>query len=280
MTDQSPDRGERKPGGWQCPTCGRHIPGQIDVCRCGSERKRLEALGYQFESAPPGPTRRVVRPRAQSRGLAGTLIGYQPDTDLPAGWRVTLKALAVMAIVALGAALVRFTHTEPRPVRGNVEILQTLDGFTRTASADTPNAIPAFIASHGRLGVLSAAGMPDDPVRSIRESDLGEGVCTQSVARQVRHEYPGYYEQWPDDRLERMFLDKYPQYTSRVCVLSVRFDAPATDIVKYELKPLAVFVHSVRSWLVTLVLTAAFALVCVNLYYRVIIGYLVTPLEA
>jgi hypothetical protein len=250
------------------------------VCRCGSERKRLEALGYEFESTPPVAARSAAHPHTQRQGLAGTVIGYQLDTDLPAGWRVALKAFGAIAIVAVGVALVLFTHTEPLPVRDNVEILDTLDGFTRKASAGAPNAIPAFIASRGRLGVLAAAGMPDDAVRNIRETDLAEGVCTQSVARQVRHEYPGYYEQWPDDKLERMFLEKYPEYTDRVCVLSVRFDAPATDIIKYELKPLSVLVHSVRSWLATLLLTAAFALVCLNVYYRVVVGYLVTPIEA
>jgi hypothetical protein len=250
------------------------------VCRCGSERKRLEAIGYEFEGTPSAAARPAAHPHTQRQGLAATVIGYQLDTDLPEGWRVALKALGAVAIVAFAVALVRFTHTEPLPVRGNVEILETLDRFTRKASADAPNAIPAFIASSGRLGVLAAAGMPDDAVRSIRETDLGEGVCTQSVARQVRHEYPGYYEQWPDDKLEQMFLEKYPQYTDRVCVLSVRFDAPATDIIKYELKPASVLMHSVRSWLVTLLLTASFALICLNVYYRVIIGYLVMPLEA
>jgi hypothetical protein len=54
---------------------------------------------------------------------------------------------------------------------------------------------------------------------------------------QVRHEYPGFYDNWPNDKLERMVLEKYPEFADRVCVLSVRFDAPASDVIKYQLKP-------------------------------------------
>jgi hypothetical protein len=248
------------------------------VCRCGSERKRLEALGYEFNAALPAAARPVAQPQPRHHGLAGTLLGYQLDTDLATGWRVTLKAILAIAVVAVAATLVRFTHTEPLPVRDNIEVLNTLDGFTRKAGIDADNTVPAFISSTGRLGVLASSGTAEDPVRSIQESDLREGFCTQNVARQVRHEYPGYYEQWPDDKLERMFLGKYPEYVDRVCVLSVRFDAPAADIIKYELKPLSLLAHSFR-WLRTLLLTAAFAVVCLNLYYRLIVGYLVGALE-
>ena len=231
------ETGERRPSAWQCPTCGRHIPRHVEACRCGSERKRLEALGYTFASAPPQPARSVARSRARNTGLAGTLIGYRLDSDLGAGWRALLKALFAVAVVAVGAALVRYTHTEPPPIRDNVQILTTLDGFTRSAGPDSANTIPMFISSVGRLGVLTAAGTPTDPVRGIPESELRLGFCSQSVARQVRHEYPGYYESWPDDKLERTVLQKYPEYADRVCVLSVRFDASASEIIKYDLKP-------------------------------------------
>jgi hypothetical protein len=243
------------------------------MCRCGSERKRLEALGYQIVTTPatssePAPR---PRPRGEHHGLASALVGYQFDTDLAAGWRVTLKAFFAIAVIAVAVTLFRFTHTEPPATRENVEILNTLDGFTRTAGPQAGNTIPLFVASAGRLGVLGASGTPDDAVRFLRESDLQQGFCSLSVAKQVRYEYPGYYDQWPDDKLERVVLQKYPEYVDRVCTLSVRLDASASEIIKYEVKPRSLMGHAAL-WSRTLLITTLFAAACLNVYYRLIVG--------
>ena len=272
-------RPESRPSAWQCPTCGRHIPRHVEVCRCGSERKRLEGLGYTFETEPAVPPQRAPKARVQDPGLAGMLVGYQFNTDLSAGWQMAHKVLFAIAVVAVGAALIHFTHTDPLPIRDNIQILNTLDGFTRNASADAANTIPMFLTSTGKLGVLSAAGTPSDPVRGIQESDLQEGFCSQSVVRQVRHEYPGFYDNWPNDKLERMVLEKHPEYSDRVCILSVRFDATASDVIKYELKPRSLLGHAFL-WLRTLLLTTAFAAACLNVYYRLIIGRMLPLLDA
>jgi hypothetical protein len=212
-------------------------------------------------------------------GLAGTLVGYQIDTDLSPALRRTLKALFAIAVLAVGAALVHYTHTDPLPVRDNVQILSTLDSFTRNAAPDSGNTIPAFVASAGQLGVLSASGTASDPVRAVAESQLAEGFCTRSIVQQVRHDYPGYYENVPDDKLERMVLEKHPEYTDRVCALSVRFDVAAGDIIKYEMKPRSLLGYAFL-WLRTLIFIAVFAGVCLNVYYRLIIERLVPPLDA
>jgi hypothetical protein len=244
------------------------------VCRCGSERRRLEALGYKFDSEAPAsaaPAARVRQVPSQDYGLAGTLFGYQLDTDLSAPLRIVLKVVFGTAVIALIAALVRYTHGEPLPTRENIQVLSTLDGFTRNATPESGNTIPTFITSAGRLGVLTAAGTPDDMVRSIQEADLRQGFCSQSVVNQVRHEYPGFYDDWPNDKLERMVLQKYPEFADRVCVLSVRFDAPASDVIKYELKPRTIVGHALL-WSRTLLLAAVFAALCLNVYYRFIVG--------
>jgi hypothetical protein len=215
----------------------------------------------------------------EHHGLATTLVGYQVDTDLATGWRFVLKALFTVAVVAVAAALVRFTHAEPLPVRDNIQILNTLDGFTRTAGPGSSNTIPLFIASTGRLGVLGTAGTPEDPVRTLQESDLRQGFCSQSIAKQVRYEFPGYYEQWPDDKLERVVLQKYPEYAERLCLLSHRLDASADQVIKYELKPRTLLGHATL-WSRTALLTILFAAVCLNLYYRLIVSRLLEPADA
>jgi hypothetical protein len=275
--DRAP--GESRPAAWQCPTCRRHIPRQIEVCRCGNERRRLEALGYGFERMHRDPGSPASKRRPRSLGLAASLVGYQLDTDVGARTRLALKTLLGISVAAVAVALVLFTHTDPLPIRDNIQILTALESFTRQAQPDSSNTIPSFLASAGRLGVLPGTGAPRDPVRSIQESDLQQGLCSQSVARQVRHEYPGFYDKWPDDKLEHEFLQKYPQYADRVCVLSVRFDATASDIIKYELKPRSLLAHAFI-WLRTLTLTAMFALVCLNAYYRLFIARIVSPLDA
>lgn len=279
MPDQKPESGERRTGAWQCPTCGRHVPRHVEACRCGSERRRLEALGYKFDSEPSVQTAPSARPRqvrSEDYGLAGILFGYQLDTDLGAPLRVGLKVIFSAAVIALIVALVRYTHTEPLPTRDNVQILSTLDAFTRNAGPEVGNTIPTFITSTGRLGVLTSAGTPDDLVKALQEADLRQGFCSQSVVNQVRHEYPGFYDDWPNDKLERVVLQKYPEFADRVCVLSVRFDAPASDVIKYELKPRTITGHALL-WLRTLLIAAAFAAVCLNVYYRLIVGRLLSP---
>jgi hypothetical protein len=280
VSDQKPESGGRRTGAWQCPTCGRHVPRHVEACRCGSERRRLEALGYKFESEPSAqtaaPSARPRQARSEDYGLAGMLFGYQLDTDLGAPLRVVLKVIFSTAVIALIVALFRYTHTEPLPTRDNVQILSTLDAFTRNSGPEVGNTIPTFITSTGRLGVLTSAGTPDDLVKTILEADLRQGFCSQSVVNQVRHEYPGFYDHWPNDKLERMVLQKYPEFADRVCVLSVRFDAPASDVIKYELKPRTIAGHALL-WLRTLAIAGAFAFLCLNVYYRLIVGRLLSP---
>jgi hypothetical protein len=217
------------------------------------------------------PASRARQVPSQNHGLAGTLLGYQLDTDLSAPVRIGLKIVLGAAVVAVIVAPVRYTHTEPLPTRDNVEILSTLDAYTRNAGPEVGNTIPGFIRTAGRLGVLSAAGTPEDPVRRILESDLKEGFCSQSVVNQVRHEYPGFYDSWPNDKLERVVLEKYPEFADRVCVLPVRFDASATDVIKYTLKPRTLAGHALL-WSRTLAVAALFAALCLNVYYRLIVG--------
>jgi hypothetical protein len=247
------------------------------VCRCGSERRRLEALGYKLRdvSAPVKPAPGPRPPRVEHHGLASALVGYRLDTDLAVGWRVVLKALFAAAIVAAAVALVRFTHTDPLPVRDNIQILSTLEVFTRGAGPQSGNTIPLFLASAGKLGVLTASGAPEDPVRAPQESDLRQGFCSQNIARQVRYEFPGYYEQWPDDKLERVVLEKYPHYAERLCLLSHRLDASANEVIKYELKPRSLVGHATL-WSRTALVTILFAAICMNAYYRFVIGRLVS----
>lgn len=253
------------------------MPRHVEACRCGSERRRLEALGYKFDSEPSVAAAPAARTRlrpSQDFGLAGTLFGYQIDDDLSAPLRIGSKVVFAAAVIALIVGLVRYTHTEPLPTRENIHVLSTLDAFTRNATPEVGNTIPAFIAGGGRLGVLTAAGAPDDMVRSIQEADLREGFCSQSVVNQVRHEYPGFYNDWPNDKLERMVLEKYPEFADRVCVLSVRFDAPASDVIKYQLLPRTIVGHAIL-WSRTLLVTALFAAICLNVYFRLIVGPLV-----
>ena len=212
--------------------------------------------------------------------IAGALVGYQLDTDLEARTRIAFRVLFASAVVGFAAALVYLTHAEPLPIRDNIQILSTLENFTRDPGPGSGNTIPSFITSAGRLGVLRSVGEPRDPVRAIQESDLRQGFCSQNVARQVRHEYPGFYERWPDDKLERTFLEKYPQYADRVCVLSVRFDAEASEIIKYEITRSALLAHAAFLWLRTLLLTTMFAVICLNVYYRLIVGHAAPSLDA
>jgi hypothetical protein len=266
--------GDEPRNAWQCPSCGRQRPRGVEVCRCGSERRRLEALGYTFNRPPqPTPAAATRRAHVPTHGPAAALIGYRLDTDLGRAWRVVLKSLFAIAVVLVGAATATLIYTEPLPRRGNVRILSTLDRFTQNAGPDAGNTIPSFLASAGRTGALAVAGDADDPVRSLEDTDLRLGFCSQNVAKHVRHEYPGYYESWPDEKLVKTVIAKHPEYADRLCTLPFRLEATPDEIVKYELTPRTLASHA-GLWLITLLVAGAFAVVCLNIYYRGIIGRL------
>lgn len=257
---------------WLCPSCARHVPRNVDVCRCGSERRTLEELGFRFDQAQPeGPDGTPQRPHVERHGLFENLIGYQIDTDLGAGWRATAKGLFAVAVVAVAVAMARYTHTDPAPVRNNITVLTTLQDYTRRAEGAVGNAIPSFLASAGSVGMLAPAGTSTDPVMAIDEAELRKGLCSPSVAVLVRHEYPGFYDDWPDDELEESVLEKHPDYSDRFCMLSSQVDAGPGEVIKYELRPRSPLSWT-GLWLRTLLVTVAFAVVCLNVYYRGIIG--------
>lgn len=264
---------------WHCPSCGRRVPRTVDVCRCGSERGHLEALGYTINAPPPthsGPD--APRPRRERRGLIAAFIGYEIDTDLGAGWRATLKSFFVVAVAALFAATAYTTHRNRQPVRGNIDVIISLQGFTRGVEPGVKNAIPPFLSAAGKLGALPVTGSPADPVRPIDEAELRQGFCSPNLATLVRYEYPGYYDDWSDEKLEQGVLEKRPEYSDRFCMLSSRLDAGPDEVVKYEFKP-----RSLSGWTTLLIrpllVSGVFALGCLNVYYRFIIGRLVGRVE-
>src|SRR6185295_2455030 len=119
--------------------------------------------------------------------------------------------------------------------------------------------MPAFLALPGAVGALRSTSDADEPVQALDESELRQGFCTQSVSRQIRHEYPGYYDEWPDDKLQRVALEKYPEMRDRLCTLPYQIDATPAGIIKYELKPRTV-IMAVAMWLLSLLVTGAFAI--------------------
>src|SRR6185503_8112101 len=122
--------------GWKCPECGRQIPRSVEVCRCGVERRRLEALGYNFDRAPNPAESVPTSARAASesdRGLAGTLVGYRSTADVSRAWRIVFTLLFLTLVGGAGYLVVTYTHLPLPPTRENVDIVATLEGHTKAA---------------------------------------------------------------------------------------------------------------------------------------------------
>jgi hypothetical protein len=259
---------------WHCPSCARQIPLHVDRCRCGAERRRLAALGYSVEAAPPPPEAVQPPPRrpppATTDGPMGTWLGHRPDAGLATGWRVGWRLTAAVVVAATLGAMVSGTHVEPRPTRRNVRVLTTLDDYTRAARAGVANTIPAFLAGAGTLAILRPTMADGDLVEPVDMDELDRGLCSPSVAAQVRHEYPGYYDGWDDERLARTILEKYPEFSERLCVLPTWLGAGPGEIVKYELRPRSLLGHA-GLWLRTLLVTALAAFGLANAYYRLLV---------
>jgi hypothetical protein len=262
--------------GWQCPECGRQIPRTVDVCRCGVERSRLEALGFNFDVAPmpSGSPRSATRGGAAAvPGLAGTLIGYRSDAAVSRVWRIVLTVIFAGLVGAAGYWIVKLTHRPLTPTRENVLIVSTLDEHTKASVASGGNTIAAFIETPGTIGVLEPSMTATDELKHLSDADLRKGFCSPSLAKRIRYEYPGFYESWPDDKLERVVIEKYPDYQDRLCLLPSELGVSPDDIVKYRLRPRSI-VELVILWSRTALITLVFAMALLNVYYRLLVNRL------
>jgi len=246
----------------------------VEVCRCGAERRRLEALGYRFDAPPiPAAASPASRPVVYAApGLAGLLVGYRSDAHISRAWRIVLALLFLIVVGAAGYGMVTYTHLPLPPTRANTEIIVTLEEHTREAGGGG-NAIPAFIRLPGTIGVLEPTMTADDLLKPLSEADLSKGFCSTSIARQIRYEFPGFYESWPDERLERVVLQKYPELEDRLCVLPSQLGISPDDVVKYRLRPRTV-VEWTMLWARTALVTMLVAVALLNVYYRLLVNRL------
>jgi hypothetical protein len=239
------------------------------------ERKRLEALGYNFDLAPiPEPAAAVTRvAREAAPGLAGTLVGYRSDAHVSRVWRVAFTLLFVILVAGAVYLVVTRTHLPLPPTKANVEIVATLEEHTKAAAMSGGNAIPAFLRLPGTVAVLEPTMTAADLLKPLSDEDLGTGFCSPSLAKQIRYEFPGFYESWPDDKLERVALEKYPEFQDRLCVLPSQLGVSPDDVVKYRLRPRTIVEFAIL-WSRTALLTLAFAVGLLNGYYRLLVNRL------
>jgi hypothetical protein len=128
--------------------------------------------------------------------------------------------------------------------------------------------MPVFLELPGAVGALSADGKA---IKDVDENELRNVVCAPTLAVLVRQEFPGYYERIPDAQLEQSVLEKHPEYRDKLCALPAWMDATPHDIIKYRMKPLPALRASVVLW--SMFLMAAFVLVVLNMYYRLVVPF-------
>ena len=198
--------------------------------------------------------------------LARGLVGYDAAIGLPKPWGLVFTIAAATAAVVI-AVMTAFTvsNTDAPPTQADITVLSRLDDHTKQAGPRTANTIPTFLTRPGKVGALEADGRG---VTEISELELNKGFCSPTIATLVRQQFPGSYDDWPDDKLEETVLVKHPEYRDRLCVLPVWISASPHDIVKYELRPRAAFALEPRALLWALVAAAGFAVAMANAFYR------------
>ena len=242
----------------------------MEVCRCGVERSRLEALGYNLDLSPiatasPSATARATSGAAP--GLAGLLVGYR-EANVSRAWRIVFTLLFLILVGGAGYGLVVYTHRPLAPTVENIELVATLEGHTKSAG-DSGNAITSFLRLPGTIAVLEPTMTAKDLLKPMNDAELEAGFCSTSLAKQIRYQFPGFYENWPNDKLERVALEKYPEFQDRLCVLPSQLDVSPDDVVMYRLRA-RTFVEWTMLWSRTAAITGLFAMVLLNAYYRLI----------
>ena len=240
------------------------------MCRCGTERSRLEALGVKVALAPD--TEVPDAPTRASSGahptLPGFLLGYRPSDNISLAWRIVFTLLFLILVGGVGYGLIAYTHLPLAATRENVEIVATLEGHTKSVGRGG-NAIPSFMTLPGTIAVLEPAMTKTDLLKPLNETDLSGGFCSASLAQQIRHQFPGFYEDWPDNKLERVAIEKYPEFQDRLCVLPSQLGVSPDDVVSYRLRPRTISEWTLL-WSRTALITGLFAIALLNVFYRLI----------
>jgi hypothetical protein len=243
------------------------------------ERSRLEALGYNFDLPPTATTSPSASPRvsgAAAPGLAGMLVGYRSAEDVSTLWRIVFTLLFLIMVGGAGYGVVTYTHLPLQPIRANIEIIKTLEEHTRTEGG-SGNAITSFLGLPGTTAVLEPTMTATDLLKPLSDADLQTGFCSASLAKQIRYQFPGFYEGWADDRLERVALEKYPEFQDRVCILPTSLGVSPDDVLRYRLRKRTI-VEWAMIWSRTALITGLFAIVLLNVYYRLLVDRL--PVKA
>jgi hypothetical protein len=241
----------------------------VEVCRCGVERSRLEALGYNLDLTPIATSSSAARVGSEAApGLAGRLVGYRSAAAVSRAWRIVFTLLFLILVGSAGYGLVTYTHRPLAPTVENIEIVATLEGHTKSAG-DSGNAITSFLSLPGIVAVLEPTMTAKDLLKPMNDAELEAGFCSTSLAKQIRYQFPGFYENWPNDKLERVALEKYPEFQDRVCVLPSQLGVSPDDVVMYRLRA-RTFVEWTILWSRTAAITGLFAMVLLNVYYRLI----------
>ncbi len=155
------------------------------------------------------------------------------------------KIVYVVSVVAVFIVSVIFLRgNAPAPPSGDIRIVSRLDEFTRAADPDVENTIPAFLQQPGSVGIIPVEPGDDPPpipvesVRAVNEAELRKAFCTPTLTRLIRQQYPGMYDDIPDQDLVKNVLKTRPEYQDRVCVLPVWMPTPHY-IVKYQVDALS-----------------------------------------
>jgi hypothetical protein len=196
-------------------------------------------------------------------------VGYRPDDDVPEWQRWLLKIVVGVGALAAGALTIWLLGRGELPkIPSNTRTMLRLEDYTRGANQSVKNTMPPFLALPGELGALSADGTS---IKPIAEHELSDVVCAPSIAVLVRQEFPGYYDQIPDDKLEQAVLEKHPDYRDKLCALPAWMDVTPHDIIKYEMKPLPTFRTAVVLW--SVVSVGLYVITILNVYYRLLVRF-------
>ena len=123
------------------------------------------------------------------------------------------------------------------------------------------------------LLIACVLGCRETPRKETSHADVTKQNLLSNAKQTVAGNFSNQTELHFDSAALPSFLEKYPEFQDRLCVLPSQLGVSPDDVVKYHLRARTMMEWTIL-WSRTAIITGLFAMVLLNLYYRLLVDSL------